>query len=245
MPTSACGSPAAHTEPDEFDRDRRLIESELGGKRHCEFLAISSLRSASPDSRAQARFGPRGASVDPRAFPDRGIPDHRRCLPELRARRPVHRSRSDRRLRSALWRVGRLSRLHRIDASSGSLRDPHPHHRGGRRPRGGVAMPRWLTSYDASRSYLLPDTVISNIPRCGSLSEPGAWNHARGILVELCRALDAIALSLRYQELLVHRNRNAIGIRVTACARSATAGTYFWSTAAKPRRMETSAISGV
>ncbi len=81
---------------------------------------------------------------------------------------------------------------------------------------------RWLTPYDWSRSYLLPDTVVSNIPRRGNLGEFGAWNAARGVLVELCRALDATPISLRYQDLVVPRTRHPIGMRVTAHARRRT-----------------------
>ncbi|UJW32534.1 hypothetical protein L3Q67_01725 [Saccharothrix sp. AJ9571] len=77
---------------------------------------------------------------------------------------------------------------------------------------------RWLTPHDWNRSYLLPDTVDSNIPRRGGLGEPGAWNVARGLLVELCRALAATPISLRYQELETRRSRAPIGIRVTAAA---------------------------
>ncbi|WNV85061.1 hypothetical protein [Umezawaea sp. Da 62-37] len=62
--------------------------------------------------------------------------------------------------------------------------------------------PRWITPYDASRSYFLDDDVDCNIPRRGVLGELGAWNHARGHLVELRRRLGGTPLALHYRELL-------------------------------------------
>lgn len=62
--------------------------------------------------------------------------------------------------------------------------------------------PRWITPYDASRSYVLYDDVECNIPRWGALGEYGAWDWARGHLVELHRRLGGTAVSLHYRELL-------------------------------------------
>ncbi|MFI6029474.1 hypothetical protein [Amycolatopsis magusensis] len=62
--------------------------------------------------------------------------------------------------------------------------------------------PRWITSYDARRSYLLPEQVETNIPRRGYLGSYGAHDWARGHLVELHRRLGGVPLSLHYRELL-------------------------------------------
>ncbi|WP_328442831.1 hypothetical protein [Amycolatopsis sp. NBC_00438] len=77
----------------------------------------------------------------------------------------------------------------------------------------------WLTAYDWSRSYVLPESVACNIPHRGSLNDYGAWNDARGVLVELCRALPATPISLLYDEPVQRRNRMRIAIRITAHAR--------------------------
>jgi hypothetical protein len=57
-----------------------------------------------------------------------------------------------------------------------------------------------FTADDWSRGYLLPDTVRANIPLRGSIGEPGAYNAACGLLVEVCRFTGAAPLSLRYLE---------------------------------------------
>ncbi|MGW5748550.1 hypothetical protein [Amycolatopsis sp. NPDC003861] len=77
----------------------------------------------------------------------------------------------------------------------------------------------WFSPYDWSRSYVLPESVTCNIPRRGSLDDLGAWNVARGVLVELCRALPAIPVSLLYDEPVQRRDWTRIAIRVTARAR--------------------------
>ncbi|WP_370964930.1 hypothetical protein [Amycolatopsis sp. cg9] len=77
----------------------------------------------------------------------------------------------------------------------------------------------WLTAYDWSRSYVLPESVTCNIPRRGSLNDYGAWNTARGVLVELCRALPAAPVSLLYDEPVQRRDRTRMAIRITAHAR--------------------------
>ncbi|RAS59506.1 hypothetical protein C8D87_114118 [Lentzea atacamensis] len=61
---------------------------------------------------------------------------------------------------------------------------------------------RWITPYDFSRSYLLPDAVETNVPR-GCLGECGVYNWARGHLVELHRRLGGVPLSVHLHELLV------------------------------------------
>lgn len=60
---------------------------------------------------------------------------------------------------------------------------------------------RWITPYDASRCYLLPDEVETNIPRRGYLGSYGAHEWARGHLVELLWRLGGVPLSLHYREL--------------------------------------------
>ena len=77
----------------------------------------------------------------------------------------------------------------------------------------------WFTPYDWSRSYVLPQSVACNIPHRGSLGGYGAWNLARGISIELCRALPATPVSLLYDEPVQHRDRTRIAIRITARAR--------------------------
>ncbi|MEV6644321.1 hypothetical protein [Amycolatopsis sp. NPDC051371] len=77
----------------------------------------------------------------------------------------------------------------------------------------------WLTPYDWSRSYLLPESVTCNIPHRGSIDGYGAWNTARGVLVELCRTLPATPVSLLYDEPVQRRDRTRVAIRITARAR--------------------------
>ncbi|WP_410598029.1 hypothetical protein [Amycolatopsis sp. lyj-23] len=79
----------------------------------------------------------------------------------------------------------------------------------------------WLSPYDWSRSYLLPESVACNIPHRSSLLDYGAWNVARGVLVELCRVLPATPVSLLYDEPVQRRNRMRVAIRITAHARRA------------------------
>jgi hypothetical protein len=62
--------------------------------------------------------------------------------------------------------------------------------------------PRWITPYDFSRSYVLPEDVETNIPRRGSLGGFGAHDWARGHLVELYQRLGGTPLSLHHRELL-------------------------------------------
>ncbi|WP_410626225.1 hypothetical protein [Amycolatopsis sp. cmx-8-4] len=78
----------------------------------------------------------------------------------------------------------------------------------------------WFTAYDWSRSYVLPESVSCNIPHRGSLNDCGAWNTARGVLVELCRALPAAPVSLLYEP-VQRRDRLRVAIRITAHTRSA------------------------
>ncbi len=75
--------------------------------------------------------------------------------------------------------------------------------------------PRMFGLRDYLRSYVLPDEVESNVPRRGSIGEFGAWNHARGVLVEVTRRLHAIPLSLHYIELETP-DRLPVGTEVTA-----------------------------
>ncbi|WP_284740266.1 hypothetical protein [Amycolatopsis sp. RTGN1] len=66
---------------------------------------------------------------------------------------------------------------------------------------------------------MLPESVACNISRRGGLDDYGAWNVARGVLVELCRALPATPVSLLYDETVQRRDRMRVAIRITAHAR--------------------------
>ncbi|WP_372667957.1 hypothetical protein [Amycolatopsis kentuckyensis] len=77
----------------------------------------------------------------------------------------------------------------------------------------------WFTPYDWSRSYLLPESVTCNIPRRGGVGGYGAHDVARGVLVELCRALPATPVSLLYDEPVQRRDWTRTAIRITAHAR--------------------------
>jgi hypothetical protein len=68
---------------------------------------------------------------------------------------------------------------------------------------------------------VLPESVTCNIPHRGSLDGYGSWNLARGILVELCRALPATPVALLYDEPVQRRDRMRVAIRITAHARRA------------------------
>ncbi len=60
---------------------------------------------------------------------------------------------------------------------------------------------REFSAADHARGYVLFDDVACNIPRWGAPGEPGAWNHARGLLVELVRHLPSTPVALHYREL--------------------------------------------
>lgn len=81
-----------------------------------------------------------------------------------------------------------------------------------------VEPPGWLTPWDANRCYVLFDEVACNIPRWGAVGEYGAWDHARGLLVELCRFLSATPVSLHYREVNNPNTGQPCGIEVTAVA---------------------------
>jgi hypothetical protein len=68
---------------------------------------------------------------------------------------------------------------------------------------------------------VLPESVTCNIPHRGSLAGYGAWNLARGVLAELCRALPAAPVALLYDEPVQRRDRTRVAIRITARARHA------------------------
>ncbi|QFZ20532.1 hypothetical protein [Saccharothrix syringae] len=72
--------------------------------------------------------------------------------------------------------------------------------------------PRWITPYDASRCYLLPDTVECNIPRRGAAGECGAWDWARGHLVELHFRLGGAPAALYYRDLVAPHPHDALGV---------------------------------
>lgn len=57
-----------------------------------------------------------------------------------------------------------------------------------------------FSNNDYQRSYLLPDTVDSNIPHRPIPGDYGAWWFARGLLVETSRYLRTTPWSLHYQE---------------------------------------------
>jgi hypothetical protein len=62
-------------------------------------------------------------------------------------------------------------------------------------------MPDCYSAYDWSRCYLLPGHVTANIPLRGSEGEPGAYDNARGLLVEICLATDAHPVALHYADI--------------------------------------------
>lgn len=86
-----------------------------------------------------------------------------------------------------------------------------------------TADPRMFGLHDYRRSYVLPAAVESTIPRWGSAGEPGAWNHARGVLVEVSRRLWAEPVALHYRELESGPSRLPVGIEVTAVVCTNTA----------------------
>lgn len=63
---------------------------------------------------------------------------------------------------------------------------------------------RYIDQSDYRRSHLLPDDVECNIPRRPSEGEPGAWNIARGQLVEVCRATGASPIELHHTSWFSH-----------------------------------------
>jgi hypothetical protein len=75
---------------------------------------------------------------------------------------------------------------------------------------------------DYRRSYLLPDTAASNIPQRPAPGEPGAYNHARGLLVELSRALRGEPTSLRYTDRCEPTTRRHVDTEVTATVTTAS-----------------------
>lgn len=79
--------------------------------------------------------------------------------------------------------------------------------------------PRRFTMHDYQRSYVLFDDVDTNIPRWGTEGEPGAWNHARGLLIEVSRHLGGEPVALHYRERETPVHRNPIGTEITAVAR--------------------------
>ncbi|MGH3904163.1 MAG: hypothetical protein ACRDTE_08240 [Pseudonocardiaceae bacterium] len=95
-------------------------------------------------------------------------------------------------------------------------------------------MPDCYSAYDWSRSYLLPGHVTANIPRRGGEGEPGAYNNARGLLVEICRATGAHPVALHYADTF----SSDTGLtRTTALARApgtdtAPAGLHFLAVSA-------------
>jgi hypothetical protein len=69
------------------------------------------------------------------------------------------------------------------------------------------------------RSYVLPDDVHTNLPhRPSDDAEPGEWHRARGLLIELCRQLDATPVALYLRSLRTPIG-NPDGVVVTAIAR--------------------------
>jgi hypothetical protein len=95
--------------------------------------------------------------------------------------------------------------------------------------------PDCFTPYDWSRSYLLPDHVISNIPRRGSVGMLGAHNVARGLLVETCRYLTgSVPLALHYQER--EEPGDDVVLTMTATVRRRTAALLAVETCIRHRR---------
>ncbi|GGM67705.1 hypothetical protein GCM10012275_42860 [Longimycelium tulufanense] len=88
--------------------------------------------------------------------------------------------------------------------------------------RAGGRGPRMFSLDDYRRCYVLYEDVRCNIPRWGSLGEPGAWNWARGLLVELVRRRGGTPLALHYRELETSGPlRLPAGLEVTAEFRDA------------------------
>lgn len=77
--------------------------------------------------------------------------------------------------------------------------------------------------HDYRRCYVLPDDVAANIPRRGCPDEPGSFDYARGVLVEISQRLDARAVCLHYRELELGVARLPVGIEITATVRRETA----------------------
>ncbi|WP_214406334.1 hypothetical protein [Pseudonocardia lacus] len=73
---------------------------------------------------------------------------------------------------------------------------------------------RYLDESDYRRSHLLPDDVVCNIPRRSFPGEYGAWNIARGLLVETCRVIGARPLAL-HQTDDVDSSPDAISTSIT------------------------------
>jgi hypothetical protein len=65
------------------------------------------------------------------------------------------------------------------------------------------------------RDYVLPAEVHTNLPRQGYDGEPGGWNRARGLLMELAWALGATPEAL-YHRPLETPEGNPDGVVVTA-----------------------------
>ncbi|MGH3798130.1 MAG: hypothetical protein ACRDSP_25040 [Pseudonocardiaceae bacterium] len=86
-------------------------------------------------------------------------------------------------------------------------------------------MPDCYSVYDWSRSYLLPDHVVTNIPLRGSDGEPGAYNNARGLLVEVCLATGARPVALHYTETLSPPDGGLTRIGPGRCWSARPAGT--------------------
>lgn len=67
-------------------------------------------------------------------------------------------------------------------------------------------------------TYVLPDTVHTNIPLGPKPDEPAGWHHARGLLVHLCRDLHGTPIALYYRTLETSTDKTN-GAVVTAIAR--------------------------
>lgn len=84
----------------------------------------------------------------------------------------------------------------------------------------GPSHPRMVSMADYRRCYVLFDEVESNIPRWGTEGEFGAWDYARGVLVEVSRRVRGTPVALHYRELDTPVARNPIGVEVTAIVRA-------------------------
>ncbi|MBW0109976.1 hypothetical protein I4I84_14720 [Pseudonocardia sp. KRD-182] len=76
--------------------------------------------------------------------------------------------------------------------------------------------PRCFTGHDWCRSYVLPDWVVTAIPRTGSVGMLGAHNAARGLLVEICRHAGAIPVALVYGETDLPDGAIVVGVTANA-----------------------------
>jgi hypothetical protein len=89
--------------------------------------------------------------------------------------------------------------------------------------------------------YVLPDDVHTNLPRQGYHGEPAGWRRARGLLIELARAVQASPVAL-YLCPLETSDGDPDGVAVTAIVRDAhrLITTVVWRHMIDPQRWQLS-----